>query len=241
MFPLVRSFLLAFLVTLLTSCNPTQATSDAPDLLAAARGTDRPLAGECRLTLQARTHDEGQGGGCGGGDHADEGGGSPPIPRHFDVGGTCELSHLGRSTVSGRLNVTGPFGGEGGHAGAEGESHGGGLAVRGRLAFLAANGDQLTGSYVPLSAAFDRPAAGSGGTLSFASTLRVGESCDGHGGGEGGPPAGEPGHDGHEEPVSTGRFSAATGQVTLRGSIVFMGSGEPGRGLLVLTGGRLSY
>jgi hypothetical protein len=240
-FPLVRSVLLASLVTLLTSCNPTQATSDAPDLLAAARGTDRPFGGECRLTIQARTHDEDEGGGCGGGDHADDAGGSPPIPRHFDVGGVCELSHLGRTTVSGRLNITGPFGGDGGHADAGTETHGGGLAVRGRLAFVAANGDQLTGSYVPLSATFDRPTSGSGGTLSFSSTLRIGQSCDGHADGESGPPGGESGHDAHEEPVSTGRFSMATGQVTLQGGIVIMGRGDPGRGLLRLTGGRLSY
>lgn len=249
----------ALVVAILGSCGQNVPTADSPDALAAVGGTDRPLKGTCDVVVEQRTHEEGEGeegGGCGGGGEDDPAGG-PPIARHYSLTGTCQLTHLGRVGVEGRLNVTGPFGMGGEHEAlaAAGESeggHGGGLAVRGRLMFVAADGDRLTGRYVPVSVAFDKAPGpnGNGGSLVFTSVQRIGEACTGHDGeagsggmGMGGPGGNGGGEDGevHEEPVSTGRFAAATGQVTLLGQLVITKTPKEGKGVITLTDGLLTY
>ena len=255
------ALLTALVVVTLGSCGRGVPTSDSPEPLAAVGGTDRPLKGTCDVVVEQRTHEEGEGeegGGCGGGGGEDDPAGGPPIARHYNLTGTCQLTHLGRVGVEGRLNVTGPFGMGGEHgalaeAPEEGEGgHGGGLAVRGRLMFVAADGDQLTGRYVPVSVAFDKVPGpnGNGGTLVFTSVQKIGESCTGHDGeegsggiGMGGPGGNGGGEDGevHEEPVSTGRFAGATGQVTLVGKLVITKTPKEGKGLITLTDGLLTY
>jgi hypothetical protein len=254
------ALLSALVVVTFGSCGQSVPTSDSQDLLAAVGGTDRPLKGTCDVVVAQRTHEEGEGetgGGCGGGGGEEDPGGGPPIARHYNLTGTCQLTHLGRVGVEGRLNVTGPFGMGGEHGGAapaaeEGEGgHGGGLAVRGRLMFVAADGDQLTGRYVPVSVAFDKAPGpdGNGGTLVFTSVQKIGEACTGHEGeGSGGMGMGGPGGNGggeegeeHEEPVSTGRFVGATGQVTLLGRLVITKNPKEGRGVIALTDGVLTY
>lgn len=238
----------------LSSCHSLPTTSD-PDLLAATGGTDRPFKGVCSITVEQRTHEEGEeGGGCGGGGGEEDPAGGPPIARHYNLTGSCQLTHLGRVRVEGRLNVTGPFGMGGGHDGghedmagaAEGggaPGHGGTLAVRGRLMFVAANGDQLTGRYVPAGVTFTR--AVNGGRLQFTSIQKIGEACTGHDGGEGGMGGGcgmGGGHDGvHDEPVSTGRFASDTGQVTLQGDLSITKTPKRDSGVITLTSGLLSY
>jgi hypothetical protein len=243
------------LVAFFGSCGQSVPTSETADLLAAVGGTNRPLKGTCDVVVAQRTHEAGEeGGGCsGGGGGEEDPAGGPPIPRHYNLTGTCQLTHLGRVQVEGRLNVTGPFGMGGNHGGQtaaspEGEGgHGGGLAVRGRLMFVAANGDQLTGRYVPVATAFTKN--GTGGTLAFTSTQKIGEACTGHedegggGNGMGGPGGGMGGGEEgeHEEPVSTGRFTGATGEVTLLGNLTIVKSSKSGKGRITLTDGLLTY
>lgn len=222
------------LILLLAACG----SSDTPTLtgvLAAAKGTDRPFTGWCTLTVTARVHDE-EGGGCGGSggdEHEGEEGGGPPIPRHFNVAGSCQLTHLGRADVSGRMNLSGPF--QAGHVDGNGQAA---LMARGRLLFTAANGDALAGRYVPISASFTPAAGGDGGTVVFRATEEFGESCEGGGGGHGGM-GGEEGGE-HEEPVSSGRFAAALGQASLAGELVITQTGL-GSGTLQIPTGQLSY
>lgn len=241
----------ALAAVLVTSCGQAAPTEDLVTF--AVGGTDRPFEGLCEVAVAMKTHEDGEEGGCGGG-HEEEPSGGPPIARHYEVSGSCQLTHLGRVELKGRLNVTGPFGMGGGHdgggheAGAEAESgeggHGGpGLAVRGRLVFVAANGDQLVGRYVPVAAAFTRAASQNGGTLDFTSTFKAGESCEGHDGGGGHAvlPMAEDGHDGgHDEPVSTGRFAGAMGEAGLAGSLLITKDPKQGRGELRVSG-LLSY
>ena len=203
----------------------------------AVEAVARPFQGVCHLTVTARVHEDS--GGCGGEDESggcsgddggcggeDEGGG-PPIPRHFNVSGSCTLTHLGLSQVTGRLNLSGPFGAEG-----EGEEGGHGtLGARGRLTFVAANGDQLVGRYIPVQAAFTR-AGEDGGTVVFTSTEQFNTKCSDPGGGPGGE---------HEaEDSSTGRFTGATGESPLSGDLRILRSGS-GSGTIVFNGGTLAY
>jgi hypothetical protein len=234
------------LSALVCACRPAEPVDEGPGLVMASLSAAplRPFQGFCAITVSPRVHDS-AGGGCGGGEDGgcggDEGGcggggeeepgGGPPIARHFDLGGTCHLTHLGLSQVTGRLNLTGPFGAGGGEAGHAT------LGARGRLAFVAANGDQLVGRYVPIVAAFT-PADGDGGVVAFTSVQDINQSCEGGGGGH----ADSTGEgETHEEPVSTGRFSAATGQDTLLGVLRISGSTDSGAGTIQITGGRLSY
>lgn len=212
------------------------------DLTEVAQQVTRPFGGYCIINVLPRVHDDS--GGCGGGDEGcggDEGGcggeepgGGPPIPRHNDLEGVCAFSLLGATRVTGRLNLTGPFG-SGGHE----EEGGGVLGARGRLELVAANGDVLVGSYVPVEATFT-PKGGDGGNLGFTSTFRVNQPCDGggHDGGMGGGGEEEPGH---EEPVSTGRFAAATGGATLRAAFRIFASTKSGSGTIRFSHGTLTY
>ena len=251
----------ALAIMILGSCNQSSPTSETPDLLAAVGGSNRPLQGSCTVVVEQRTHEEGEGeegGGCGGGGHEEEPSGGPPIARHYNLTGTCQVTHLGRVRVEGRLNVTGPFAMGGGHEGGEAEAAEGGedgheggpgLAVRGRLMFVAADGDSLTGRYVPVTAALNRTEGENGGTLVFTSTQMIGEACSGHGeedeggggGGMGGPGGGGGEGEEHEEPVSTGRFVGATGQVTLLGNLVITKTPKKGSGTILLRNGLLTY
>lgn len=221
----------------LVSCADSPAMLESPEMLASAGGADRPFAGSCRLVLAARIHDdeeEGSSGGCGGGDEGDPEGG-PPIARHYEIRGSCQLTHLGRADVVGRLNLTGPLGG--GHAAESG--HGGALAARGRLAFVAANGDQLAGRYLPVTAQFTPALDGDGGIVAFTTTQRIGESCSGHASILPGASVALDEHD--DEPVNSGRFVAALGEATLLGDVRIRRSTRGGSGTLTILGGRLSY
>lgn len=234
----MKRLLGAALATLFTvvvgSCGQAGPTSETAELLAAVGGTNRPFKGVCSVTLAARVHDdeeeEGGCGGCGGrgGGEEEEGGGcgedqggGPPIPRHYNVTGSCALTHLGLVGVTGRMNLTGPFGAHEGHL--EPTAHGQ-LAVRGRLGFEAANGDLVGGSYIPVEAAFT---AGIGRVV-FTSVQTIGASCSDLGGGGGG--------EGHDEPVLTGRFAGATGQVTLTGDVLVSSLTRTGSGTIRLSG-----
>jgi hypothetical protein len=214
-------------ILLLPACGESTTPTSPSALHLAARGTDRPLVGSCTVTVATRVHDEG--GGCNGEEHDEDEGGGPPIRRHFDITGSCQLAHLGRTDLSGRLNITGPFGA--GHGAGAGH---GSLAVRGRLLFTAANGDQLAGRYVPVSAGFTPAGDGDGGMLTYSATEQIGEACTGHEGEVTTTPD-------HEEPVSTGRFVAATGTAQLLGTIQIRGSTGRGTGTVTLVDGSLSY
>jgi len=225
----------------LASCGEMIVVPESPEMSALVGGTDRPFGGVCTIAVVARVHEEGeeeegQGGkgGCGGGHETDEGGG-PPISRHYEISGSCQLAHLGRSAVSGRLNLTGPLGG--GHA--KGDGQGAVLGARGRLAFVAANGDQLTGRYLPVSAVFTPAVGGDGGMVVFTATQQIGESCSGHETVALGSIAAA-GHD-EEEPVSTGRFVAARGEATLLGRVSIRKSIQRGSGTITISSGLLSY
>lgn len=221
----------------LVSCAESPSIPESPEMLASAKGTERPFGGACQVILVARTHDEEEeapSGGCGGGHETDPEGG-PPIARHYEIRGTCQLTHLGRADVLGRLSLTGPIGG--GHAAASG--HGGTLAGRGRLAFVAANGDQLTGRFVPVSARFTPAPGGDGGTVVFTATQRIGESCSGHESALPGTSVATDEHD--EEPLNSGRFLTAIGEATLSGDLQLRRSTRGGSGTIMLSGGRLSY
>ncbi len=226
-------------VLCLAGCAP-DASTPTGSLLAAKAGSDRPMKGPCEVVATARVHEDEGGGTSEEGGHEDESDGGPPIQRHFDLTGTCQLTHLGLVMVSGRLNVTGPLGLGGG----QGESEAGRLAVRGRLAYVAANGDQLTGRYVPTSAVFTRAADGNGGELEFLASQRIGEACEpgaGCGGGGGGGMGGGGGEHEEEEPTSTGRFALATGTVPLLGRLRLYKTPAGGFGTIALTEGRVTY
>ncbi len=219
---------------LLVACGATDGPTLPDGILAAAKGTDRPFTGWCTLTVTARVHDEEEGGCSGGEDHEGDEGGGPPIPRHFDVAGSCQITHLGRAVVSGRMNLSGPF--QAGHVDGNGQAA---LMARGRLLFTAANGDALAGRYVPISASFTPASGGDGGTVAFRATEEFGESCEGGGSGSAGH-GGEEGEE-HEEPVSSGRFAAALGQAALEGRLTISGLTGRGHGSLVIPQGALSY
>ena len=212
---------------LLASCGQGVTPTSPTAVRFAAGGTDRPFVGSCTVVLAPRVHEED--GGCSGGGHEDDEGGGPPIGRHYELTGSCQLAHLGKTGVSGRLNLTGPLG-----AGHQSEGEHGALAVRGRLLFTAANGDGLAGRFVPVAAVFTPAAGGDGGTLDFTATERVGEACSGH---EGEAITQEE----HEEPVSTGRFAGASGTASLLGTIRILRSTGTGSGTVTLTDGSLSY
>jgi hypothetical protein len=238
-----------------SACSSSDPSVTSPDLLSAAGGTNRPFKGSCAVTVTTRAHEEGEEGGSGGmgggeespdGGHEDEGGG-PPIPRRYDVTGQCDLTHLGYTIVTGRLNVTGPMTPGGGHDGgeehdvtaAEGEAGGGMLGVRGHLVLTADNGAVLSGRYLPVNATVTPAAAG--GTLNFSSTLLLGRSAPGHEGdgedGFGGMGEGE----GGEFPPSTGRFADASGQATMNGALVIDKVTKSGTGTFVVVNGLISY
>ncbi len=214
-------------ILLLAACGQPVTPTSPSEVHLAAKGTDRPFVGSCTVTVATRVHDEG--GGCNGKDHDEEEGGGPPIGRHFDITGTCQLTHLGRAAVSGRLNITGPFG-----VVHEADGDHGALAVRGRLLFTAANGDKLAGRYVPVTAAFTAAGDHNGGMLTYTATEQIGEACSGH---EGEVTTATE----HEEPVSTGRFVTAAGTVRLIGAIQIRGSTGHGSGTITLVNGSLSY
>ena len=216
------------------AAGPVTETGTTATLVA---GTDRPFWGACTVTLSRRVHDDGSDGGSCGGGHEEEPGGGPPIFRHFDVQGTCTLTHLGLSTVSGRLNLKGPFVPEG-----QGEAE---LGARGRLAFVAADGATLVSRYVPVQAVFT-PVGADGGTVTFTATEEINLACEGDDGGqegEGGGGSGgcSEGEEGCAEPVSTGRFVEASGQATLLGSVRILRSTDSGTGLIKITSGTLTY
>lgn len=215
------------LLPLLAGCGQPATPTSPTSVQLAAKGTDRPFVGSCTVTLAPRVH--GEDGGCSGGDHDDHEGGGPPIGRHYDLVGSCQLAHLGRTVVSGRLNLTGPFGT--GHVTA---TEHGALAARGRLLFTAANGDQLEGRFVPVTARFVAAGDGDGGLLEFTATERIGEACSGH---EDGVTAAAD----HEEPVSTGRFVGAGGVATLLGTVRIRASTGGGTGTITIEDGLLSY
>jgi hypothetical protein len=217
----------------------------ARGLAAGVIAVDRPFGGRCTITLLPRVHDDSggcggggdDGGGCSGGEEGgcgeDEGsgeeGGGPPIGRHFELAGVCNLTHLGLAQVTGRLNLSGPFGADG-HAGAGN----GALGARGRLVFVAANGDQLVGRYIPVHAVFTRDSA-DGGTVAFTSTEQFGLRCSDPGGGPGGEEEEE------EADTSTGRFTGATGSATLSGRVRILRSSGGGTGTFTFGDGRLTY
>jgi hypothetical protein len=220
--------LAALLSAVFGACGQGVPTTESVTLLAAQAGTDRPFKGTCTMEVRARVHgeDEGECGGCGGGsgggsDGCGDEGGTPPIPRHFELVGTCQLTHLGLVQVTGRMNLTGPFSA---HQEELIPAAHGRLGVRGRLNFMAANGDQLGGSYVPVSASFSSAT----GRVQFTSTQTIGASCsDLEGGG---------GEDGHDEPTLTGRFFGASGQARLLGDFVVSSATKSGFGTILLTG-----
>ncbi len=228
----------------LAACDAASPVADDSDVAAlndvveVAVAVSRPFGGYCALTVLPRSHDDGGGcggdeGGCGGAEGGCEGeepGGGPPIPRHNNLEGVCVFSLLGATPVTGRLNLTGPF------ASGEPEVGAGMLGARGRLELTAANGDVLVGSYVPVEAAFTAK-NGDGGNLAFTSTFRVNQACEG-GGHEGGMGGGE---EGHEEPVSTGRFAAATGGATMQGKFRIFASTQSGTGTIRFVAGTLAY
>jgi hypothetical protein len=221
------------LLLLFAACGTTDTPTLTGGVLAAAKGTDRPFTGSCTLTVAARVHDDEEGG-CGGGeDHEGDEGGGPPIPRHYELAGSCQLTHLGRAAVSGRMNLSGPF--QAGHVDGNGQAA---LMARGRLLFTAANGDAIAGRYIPISASFTPASGGDGGTVLFRATQEFGESCEG--GGHGGMGGGEEGED-HEEPESSGRFAAALGQAALDGRLVVSGLTGQGSGTLLIPHGLISY
>ena len=210
-------------------------TPGTATLMAAPVAVARPFGGYCSITVVPRVHDDsgGCGGGCGGedegncgGEEGDEGGG-PPIGRHFDLAGTCNLTHLGLSRVTGRLNLSGPFGTEGEAA----DGHGV-LGARGRLVFVAANGEQLVGRYIPIQAVFSRDTA-DGGTVTFTSTEQFGLKCSDPGGGSGG--------HGEAEDSSTGRFTGATGSSPFGGTLRIRRSSGGGAGNFTFSDGTVSY
>lgn len=218
----------AVAVVVLGSCDATAPFAESEGMEPAAlMAVAVPLKGACTITLGPRVHDDGSDeGSCGGDEHEGSDGG-PPISRHYDIAGSCQLTHLGLTRVAGRMNLTGPFGTEShddGHAT---------LGARGRLVLIAANGDQLVGRYVPLTAAFT-PAGGDGGAVTFSSTFTIGESCSGEAGGH--TEAVEPAADAHEEPVSTGRFADAFGDAAWSGTIDVLRSTGGGDGTIVLNG-----
>lgn len=246
----------------ISACSSSDPSVTSPDVLSAAGGTNRPFKGSCAMTVTTRAHEEGEEGGSGGmggggespdggheDGHEDEGGG-PPIPRRYDVTGQCDLTHLGYTIVTGRLNVTGPMTPGGGHEGgeehaetpAEGEDHGGMLGVRGHLVFTADNGAILSGRYVPVNAVVTPTEAG--GKLDFSSSLLLGRSAPGHEGegedGSGGMGEGGAGGGG-EYPHSTGRFEDASGQATMNGALVIDKKTKTGTGRFVVVNGLLSY
>lgn len=220
----------------LGACDPASPVTESGAAATLIAGTDRPFWGSCTITVSRRVHDDGSDDGACGGGHEEEPGGGPPIFRHFDVQGTCTLTHLGLSKVTGRLNLKGPFFPEG-----QGEAV---LGARGRLAFVAADGDTLVGRYVPVQAVFTA-VGGDGGSVAFTSTQEINLACEGGGGHEGGGGGGgggcSEGEEGCVEPVSTGRFTAASGTATLLGSVRILRSTDSGTGTIRIAGGTLSY
>ena len=233
----LRATIAALAAVALVACDAAGPVAETGATAALVAGNDRPFWGICRITLSRRIHDDGSDGGSCGGGHEEEPGGGPPIFRHFDVQGTCTLTHLGLSTVTGRLNLKGPFVPEG-----QGEAV---LGARGRLAFVAADGDTLVGRYVPVQALFT-PVGGDGGAVAFTSTQEINLTCEGSGGGQEGEDGGggggcSEGEEGCVEPVSTGRFVEASGQATLLGSVRILRSTDSGTGTIKITGGTLTY